>query len=79
MKTIPTDLAQENTRLQMQLDASCSAEELRQVRAERDKLRDALRTLLTVEESWCDLNQFSSRGDLEAAMDAARAALKPRA
>ena len=31
----------ENARLQMELDASCNAEELRQVRAERDALQEA--------------------------------------
>ena len=35
------ELERENERLQMELDASCNAEELRQVRAENARLRDA--------------------------------------
>jgi ribosomal protein L29 len=36
------ELDRENARLRMELDASCNAEELRQVRAENARLRDAL-------------------------------------
>jgi hypothetical protein len=36
------ELERENARLQMELDASCNAEEMRQVRAENAVLRSAL-------------------------------------
>jgi len=45
-------MERENARLQMELDASCNAEELRQVRAENTKLREcgnALRDALAFE------------------------------
>ena len=42
-------LERENARLQMELDASCNAEELRQVRVENAALRSALKTALAIE------------------------------
>ena len=41
------DLIKENARLRMELDASCNAEELRQVRAENGALRQALEDMPT--------------------------------
>jgi hypothetical protein len=39
------------------------------------ELLEALKNLLRVEESWCNLNEFCNRGDLDAAMEKARAAI----
>jgi transposase-like protein len=42
MADFARELERENARLQMELDASCNAEEMRQVRAENAVLRSAL-------------------------------------
>jgi hypothetical protein len=39
------------------------------------ELLEALKNLLRVEESWCSLNEMCNRGDLDAAMEKARAAI----
>ena len=45
------ELERENARLQMELDASCNAEELRQVRAQNAALRADKERM-----DWCDKN-----------------------